>query len=119
MTMMQLSWNKCQGDVWCSLATVNLAHVHFNQMEGVYIIWHGGPKAATVYVGQGNVRQRLTEHRNDPQIQAFSSLGLFVTWAAVPAAQRNGVEAYLARKLAPRVGELHPTAPQIEANLPW
>jgi hypothetical protein len=116
---MPLNWNKCQGDVWCPLGTVNLAHPHFNQMDGVYVIWHGGPNAATVYVGKGNVRDRLTYHRTNRQVQAYSQFGLFVTWAAVPASQRDGVEAFLAQRLHPLVVEGYPQVAPFEVNLPW
>ena len=35
---------KCQGDVWGTLMDVDLGHAHFNNMEGVYIIWQAnGP----------------------------------------------------------------------------
>lgn len=116
---MQLTWIKCQGDVWCTLSTVNLAHAHFNTMNGVYIVWHGGEKPATVYVGQGDVRQRLTEHRTNPSIQRYTSLGLYVTWAAVAQRDRDGVEAFLAMKLRPNEGEQHPNVTPIDVNLPW
>lgn len=116
---MPVIWNKCQGEVWCKLDTVNLVHQHFNNMEGVYVIWHGGPNPATVYVGSGIIRERLTAHRADARIQAYAALVLFVTWAQVPSEQRNGVEAYLMRRLNPIVPERFPTAPSIEVNLPW
>ena len=116
---MTLTWLKCQGDLWCNLANVNLAHAHFGNMHGVYIIWHGGQSAATVYVGSGFIRQRLQEHRTESSIQQFASLGLFVTWAAVSSDKQEGVEAYLARVLQPKVGSRHPTAPEIAVNLPW
>jgi hypothetical protein len=70
-----LTWNDCQGNVWCELNSVDLAHYHFNAMEGVYIIWHGGPKPATVRVGQGIVRDRLQAHRTDTAIQRYAQLG--------------------------------------------
>lgn len=89
---MQVSWNKCTGDVWCNFLNLNLAHNHFQNMEGVYIIWHGGANPATVYVGQGAIAERLQAHRANPQILAYSSYGLFVTWARVDAASRGGVE---------------------------
>ncbi|MCK4357411.1 MAG: hypothetical protein KAW92_01465 [Candidatus Cloacimonetes bacterium] len=116
---MQLNWMKCQGDVWCKLNTVNLAHQHFDNMDGVYIIWHGGENAATVKVGQGNIRARLQDHRVDPSIQAYNDLGLFVTWAKVPSHQKDGVEAYLGEKLNPKVGDRFPDVEPIAVNLPW
>ena len=115
----QVSWNKCQGEVWCKLNTVNLAHEHFNNMAGVYILWHGGPNPATVYVGQGVIRDRFTAHRQNSDIQRYESLGLYATWAAVPQANREGVERFLANRLNPLVGEAHPDVPPLEVNLPW
>lgn len=116
---MQITWNKCQGQVWCKLDTVNLSHAHFDSMEGVYVIWHGGANAATVRVGQGVIRDRLTSHRTDPEIQAFASLGLFVTWASVQAIQRDGVEVFLANRLKPKVGQRFLSVAEISVNLPW
>ena len=116
---MQLYWIKCQGEVWCQLDTVNLAHSHFDGMEGVYIIWHGGAKPATVYVGQGSIRKRLTFHRTNPKIQPYRALGLYVTWARVASQDQNGVERFLSEKLKPLVGEEFPDVNPIEVNLPW
>ena len=117
---MTLVWIQCKGDVWCPLNTVNLPHAHFDDMNGVYIIWHGGAKAKTVYVGQGFIRDRLTAHRNNPEIQQFASVGLFVTWArVVQEDRRDGVERFLADRLCPIVGETHPVVAPIEVNLPW
>lgn len=116
---MQLIWIKCQGDVWCKLNSVNLAHEHFENKHGVYIIWHGGTTPAVVYVGQGLIKERLAAHRANSDIQRFENLGLYVTWATVLAQFRNGVEAYLAAKWRPKLGDNHPTAPPIEVNSPW
>ena len=116
---MQLNWIKCHGDVWCKLSAVNLAHSHFENMHGVYAIWHGGDNAHTVRVGKGYVRDRLQAHRNDPEVQAYARLGLYVTWASVPAQSQDGVEAYLAQRLTPKVGERFPQAVPAQVNLPW
>jgi spore maturation protein SpmA len=88
-------------------------------MQGVYIIWHGGSSARTVRIGQGDIADRLSAHRKDPEILAHSSLGLFATWAAVGRADRDGVEKYLADTLKPIVAERFPEVPSIPVNLPW
>ena len=116
--MQQLNWSKCQGEVWCKLNFVNLDHQHFNGVEGVYIIWHGGKNPHVVYVGQGKIRDRLRAHRNDAEIQSYAPSGLFVTWASVSVQFRDGVERYLANFWGPKVGS-HPNVPPIEANSPW
>jgi hypothetical protein len=114
-----LAWNQCQGDVWCSLSDVDLSHNHFDGMEGVYAILHGGTNPATVRVGQGIIRDRLQSHRIDPDIQAYAHLQPYVTWARVSARDRDGVEAYLAQKLQPLVGKRFPKRKPISVNTPW
>lgn len=114
--MLQLRWMKCQGDTWCSFMNVNLAAV---KAEGVYIIWHGGNPSRVVYVGQGDVAARLQEHRNNRAIAAYLQHGLYVTWATVQGAQREGVERFLADKWEPLVGDAHPQATPVAVNSPW
>jgi hypothetical protein len=114
-----LNWGKCEGNVWCSFSSLNLAHPNFHGLEGVYIIWHGGPNPWTVYVGQGNVKDRLTAHRGDQQILQYSPHGLFATWAAVDRNSRSGIERYLADTLNPRVGHSHPHVVPVPVTLPW
>jgi len=119
MYLQPLTWNKCQGDVWCPFLTVDLSHRHFLNREGVYIIWHGGQAPWTVYIGQGNITQRLSEHRRDADIIKYSPSGLFVTWADVDSPLRDGIERYLANQLQPKEGLIHPEATPIPVPLPW
>ncbi len=116
---MNVAWNKCEGRSWCSLNSVNLSHEHFDDMEGVYVIWHGGPTPKVVRVGQGVIRTRLAAHRQDEEIQAYAGLNLYVTWARVDAPSRDGVEAFLADELTPLVGERFPDVVPVPVNLPW
>lgn len=116
---MYLIWTKCQAEIWCKLNNVNLEHSHFNDCQGVYIIWHGGRKPAVVYVGQGDIKARIQDHRCDPAIQQFELLTLYVTWADVPDSSWDGVEAFLAKRWTPKVGTNHPSADPIEVNSPW
>jgi len=119
MYLPTLDWIKCQGNQWCNLFTVNLDHPHFDGLEGVYIIWHGGDRPWTVYVGQGVIKDRFAAHRQDPRIRQYAPSGLFVTWAKVDAFHRDGVERFLADRLAPKEGTAHPQALAIAVNLPW
>jgi hypothetical protein len=116
---MQVTWTKCSGEVWCKLNAVRLEHAHFDNRVGVYVIWHGGGSAATVRVGQGDIRDCITQARADTEIQAFAALGLFVTWATVAPEHRNGVEAFLSGRLRPKVIRPLQNAIPIEVNLPW
>ncbi len=113
-----LDWQRCNnGADWCSLATVDLANPHLDGLEGVYIIWTF--KGRTIYVGQGMIRDRLQDHRDDPRIQQYANERLFVTWAAIgDPATRNGAERYLADQLVPAVGGSYPRAFPQTVNLP-
>lgn len=114
-----VNWIKCDGGSWCTLLNVNLNHDHFDGMEGVYIVWHGGDNPATVRVGQGVIRDRIREHRDDDEVLQYSHLTLYVTWASVSAGNRDGVERYLAENLNPKVGHRFPQVRPIRVNFPW
>ncbi len=116
--MLRLSWVKCDGGKnWCDFELVNLTDV---TAKGVYIIWHQGDPSRVVRIGQGDIALRLGEHRRDRQMRAYMGKGqLRVTWAAVSAAQRDGVEAYLSDVLPPLVGDVFPDAESIAVNSPW
>lgn len=116
---MHVDWIKCKGGAWCHLNTLNLNSSHFDDLGGVYLIWHGGPNPRAVYVGQGNIRKRLSAHRQNEVIQEYKNFGtLLVTWAEVPAHLCNGVEVFLANAYNPLVGEQFPDAAPITVNLP-
>jgi hypothetical protein len=87
-------------------------------MEGVYVIWHGGTAAATVYVGAGKIREWLIYQRSFAAVQAYKQFGLFVTWAAVPGPSQVGVATYLAQRLQPKVVEPGQSVATIEVKLP-
>ena len=117
---MYVNWVKCGGGDWCGLNTVDLDSGYFQtEPEGVYIVWHGGQKPHTVYVGQGKIKARIQDHRSNAEIQSYRSLGLSVTWAVIVSPTvRDGVEKYLADLLAPKVGTYHPAVAHIVVNLP-
>jgi len=117
---MNVIWKKCGNDGhWCSLQNLDLDTM--DDTAGVYIIWHEGNPSKVVRVGQGNpIKDRLSAHRNDPQIVRYRVYGpLRVTWAFVPSSQRDGVEKYLADQWSPLVGDAFPDALPIAVNSPW
>ncbi len=115
---LQLKWIKCGDDGhWCPLEKLNL---NMTTGGGVYIIWHTGNPARIVRIGQGAIADRLAAHRNDPEILAYAKAGtLLVTWAAVSAAQRDGVERYLGDQWPSLVGDVFPDIEPISVNSPW
>jgi hypothetical protein len=117
MSQLALTWvSKDVHGRWLGLHTVDLTPM---RAGGVYMIWHGGSPGRVVRVGQGDIASRLTAHRSDRDIQAYNRLGLFVTWAAVDARYRDGVERYLADTWHPLVGGAFPSAAPIAVNSPW
>jgi len=116
---LSLDWIRCEGNNWCNLLELNLDNNHFEGLEGVYIIWHGEDNPATVKVGQGIIRDRLSAHRQDFEILEYSGNGLYATWARVAEDYRDGVERYLGERLDPIVGIRLPDTEPIEVNLPW
>lgn len=117
---MQVTWIKCKPNSWCSLENLNLDSL--GEVAGVYIIWHEGNPGRVVRIGQGNpIKNRLSAHRNDPQILSYKRYGtLRVTWAEISSSwQRDGVERYLAETLHPLVGDAFPNVVPIAVNAPW
>lgn len=115
---MNVNWKKCQENIWCDLLTLNLENEHFNSLIGVYIIWHSGSNQRVVRVGQGIIKDRLKEHREDPIILKYKGFGLYVTWAEVDRRYLDGVERFLANELKPLEGERYPDTFPIQVNLP-
>jgi hypothetical protein len=115
--MANVVWQKC-GIGWCDLLRIDLAGVV--PVSGVYLIWKSTPPGQTVRVGQGDIVKMIQMHRNDPAVLAHLPAGgqLAVSWAAVPAADLNGVERYLAETLTPLVKTPFANVPPIPVNLP-
>ena len=113
------NWVRHTDGKWCDLMTLNLADPHFENLQGVYIIWHGGTNPAVVRVGQGVISDRLSQHRNDSSILAYRPLGLYATWIAVHPTLMDGVERFLAEKWNPKVGDRFPDVAPVQINSPW
>ena len=112
---MQVNWiQPTNGGVYL-LDTVDLNHQHFNNLEGVYIIYSG---TTVIYVGRGDIAVRLGAHRRDFR-QRSDYETLKVIWASVPEASQEGVELYLADTYNPIVGEHNSRNQAIPVNLPW
>ena len=118
---MQLNWLKVgvKNDGFYELGAFDLAHAHFNGLEGVYVIWQARGKV--VKVGSGIIRERFEKHAADPEIEAFrTNVKLHVSWAPIPDERlREGVERFLGDTLKPELAERFPDVAPVEVNLPW
>ncbi|MGB6377718.1 MAG: hypothetical protein WBG24_13445 [Syntrophobacteria bacterium] len=66
-----LEWNKCKAGTWCIIAELDLDHEHFDDMEGVYVIWYGEESAVTLRVGQGYIKDCLAKELSDKEGVCF------------------------------------------------
>ena len=114
-----IDWKKCRGNAWCSLAAVELEDRHFDDLTGVYIIWHGKQQREVLRVGSGNIREVLGKERKDRDILTYIQSGLYVTWARVEAHFCSGVARYLLEALNPKFPGQCPASAPIQINLPW
>ncbi len=99
-----------QNNEWFDFLKLNLDSPYFVNKRGVYVIWYTSPSfAKAVRLGQGNIAERLKEHRANPNITRYSSSGqLKVSWIILNDYELSGVEKYLARIYSPLVGEQYP-----------
>ena len=101
----------------CRLKIINLNNEHFDNLTGVYVIWSGNNKSNVVSVGQGAIRDKLIEMQMDKKVREYGP-DLYVTWAAVPTASLEGVEAFLSSELNPLVHHNITCSDTISVNLP-
>ncbi len=111
-----ISWIKSTQGEWLDFERCYISEI---STIGVYIIWHGGQTPWTVYVGQGDIKNRFSTHRVDRRIIAYRPKGLFVTWAWVCQNELDGIERFLADQLRPLVEDKHPDVRPLPVNLPW
>ncbi|MDE0636703.1 MAG: hypothetical protein OXI43_12765 [Candidatus Poribacteria bacterium] len=75
---MVVNWIKPSNGKYYLLSIVDLNHEHFENLEGVYIIYSG---ASVIYVGRGEIAARLLAHRQD-FYQRSDYKTLKVIWAS-------------------------------------
>jgi len=116
--MIKLDWIRSTQGEWCSLFELDLSAEHFNDLSGVFMIWHAGERPETILIGSGNIRERLQGLKNDPRMYAHQRHGLFVTWAIAPAYRQPGMVAHLSRMLRPLMDESVSGQKPLEVSLP-
>lgn len=113
---MNLTWIKCSNNSWCPFLILDLRAEYFNtSRKGVYIIWQPST-GRVIRVGQGVIKDRIAEHRENNKITQYSNLS--VTWAEVSSVYMDGVENYLATQLKPLIGDRFPEVSPIQVNIP-
>lgn len=117
----QVVWIKnSQTNDWFDFLRLNLDAPYFLGKRGVYVIWYTSPGLAKVVrLGQGNISERLKEHRSRPDIMQYASYGqLKVSWVILNENELFGVEKFLSRIYSPLIGDRYPVEIQeIPVNL--
>ena len=88
---------------------------------GVYVVWAYNPntqRKRAIYVGQGQVRIRLNQHRKTKCDREDEYTDLQVAWAPAPKNRCGGIERWLANILRPVEGSRWSRDCPIEVNLP-
>jgi CheY-like chemotaxis protein len=115
-----VQWEKCKRGTWCILAELDLDHGHFDDMEGVYVIWQGEENPVALRAGQGLIRKSLARERNDKDLLAHTeNRELYVTWAEVNPRFRDGVLRYISEALKLELEDSNPDVRPVRVNLPW
>lgn len=117
---MIIDWCKCEPGVWCNLNKVDADHKNLKSVHGVYILWHGDVERTILLIGYGNIREEIVKNKNDIAVQAFSHLGVNISWAEVSSFKKKSVLAFLYNKLKPKIiTDDPPKGSGTEVNLPW
>ncbi|RKU20986.1 hypothetical protein C6499_22465 [Candidatus Poribacteria bacterium] len=101
---------------------VDLNDLFFEHLRGVYIIWYKkGKRAVTVYAGKAKltlIKERLKEHRDDPEIMTYAPRHLYVAVAPALIHYIDGIERFLHDTLQPLVGEQSTHSVPLPVSLP-
>ena len=78
---MKVAWFKCKSGTWCKFDIVDLDTI---DEVGVYTIGYmsDGGSIYTIYVGQGEIAERLRDHRSNEQITKYRKKGTLYTTGA-------------------------------------
>ena len=110
----RLDWVRHPTGRWSRFAFIDpqLANV-----VGVFVVWK--ETGATVWVGQGNVRDEIVKLRDDPRVTRFGSESLLIAWARVDSSEtRNRADRYLAETLNPQVPAKRANVAPLRVNTP-
>lgn len=114
--MLHVQWAKASDSQWFPLAAVDVRQVHD---AGVYVIWHDGRPSRTIYVGHGDIAERLRERQADRAVRMYRKFGrVRVTWAHVAEPLQQSVARYLTEKLKPAFGDALLLVESVPVELP-
>ena len=106
-------WARCKNKEdktrhWCNFWKLKLDRMEGK--SGVYVIWADSGFPYAIYVGQGDIADRIKDHRGERPFIKIRDDGekMFVTWQPFTDNELDGREKYLADLLNPVIGQRHP-----------
>ena len=134
--MITLQWQRCiKNALWCQFNARLLEDRRFQTYlgeqrigsTGVYIIWTGIDDLTVLKIGSGILKEELAAHLIDPEIQAYKSTRLYVTWASTLSVNsqtdmreniEDGIVKFLGVVFKPKLVERLPEVEPVIVNLP-
>lgn len=113
-----IEWETCKRGTWCNLSELDLGHEHFEDMEGVYVIWQGEENPVALRVSHGLIRECLAREQNDKDVLGYLKDEIYVTWGKVDRKFCGGIVRYIANILRPALDSSSPDVEPIEVNIP-
>lgn len=113
-----IEWEICTRGTWCNLLELDLDHEHFDDMEGVYVIWRGADNPLALRVGHGLIRECLAREQNDKDVLAYQQDEIYVTWGKVDRKFCGGIVRYIADVVQPELETFSPDIESIKVNIP-
>ena len=114
MNKLLIKWEKTGDNNWINYLNTDLYEVIDEDLHGVYVI---RSEETIVYVGSGNIRKRLLDHKKELIIAGKYS-NLKISWAGINEIFAKGAERFIADKLKPKEGDQWPDVEPIEVRLP-
>ncbi|MGD8915161.1 MAG: response regulator [Syntrophobacterales bacterium] len=113
-----IEWETCTRGIWCNLSELDLDHEHFNDMEGIYVIWQGVDNPLALRVGHGLIKECLARERNDKEVLAYQRDEIYVTWGKVDRKFCAAIVRYIANILQPELDSSSPDVEPLKVNIP-
>jgi hypothetical protein len=114
-----LDWKTLDSHNWTSFVDLDLQDSRLEGVTGIFFIWSRDlPYPQSIRIGQGNIRDRLIEMRNDPEVMAYQDKHPYVAWCSPPQSQIDGIITFMYQERPPLVPAPYPQAAPIVANTP-
>jgi len=103
-----MKWVKKDNGQWYKLFELELCEGSFQDLAGIYLVFYPAknsplhnPQYSVLKLGQGHVKTKILQLRNDPEMIKHQGNEPFVTWIVVPPELMDKIEQVLVKNLGP------------------